>query len=84
MEKLMSSKLTQPVVLKAQHWKDILNSLGVFKPDSMWKAIRNKQRLAYIDGLLKAYELTRRLENRDDILAAIEEEAIRIGYQYED
>jgi hypothetical protein len=50
----------------------------------MWKAIRNKQRLAYTDGLLKAYELTRRLENKDDILAAIKEEAIRIGYQYED
>lgn len=33
------------------------NNLKPYKPDSLWKSIRNKQRKAYAQGLLDAYQV---------------------------
>jgi short-subunit dehydrogenase involved in D-alanine esterification of teichoic acids len=33
----------------------MLNNLKPYKPDSMWKSVRNKQRKAYAEALMDAY-----------------------------
>ena len=62
----------------------MLNSLKPYSPDSLWKTIRNKQRIAYAQGLKDAIEIYDKLENKDEFPEAIVERHIRTDGEYED
>lgn len=62
----------------------MLNSLDPFRPVSLWKSTRNKQREAYVAGLLDAMSLALKLENKDELFKAVTEQVVRIDGQYEE
>lgn len=47
-------------------------TIKAYKPDSMWKAIRNKQRKAYAQGLLDAYEILSGAGSTEELNADLE------------
>lgn len=53
------------MVWKGLRWRNTLNNSKPYKPDSMWKAIRNKQRRAYAQGLMETVMIIEQFQGLD-------------------